>query len=69
MYFDIIVNKFIPGVYVLLNNETKQGYSHVFNDLLKTISIYEKDKINKLNWKTYTTYFERAIMKAFNNNF
>ena len=41
MYYDIILYKFIPGIYIIINNKTTIGYKEVFKDILEYIINYE----------------------------
>ena len=69
MYYDIIVYKFIPGIFILTNNKTLNGYKHIFNDLYENLTNYEKETNNKLHWNSYTSDFEIALTSAFNEVF
>ena len=69
MYYDIIIFKFIPAIYILINNKTKVGYTHIFKDLYEYINNYEKEIKNKLNWKSWTSDFEIALINSFNEVF
>lgn len=64
MYYDIIVYKFIPGIFILTYNKTKIGYKHNEN-----VTNYEKEINNKLHWNSYTSDFEIALINAFNEVF
>ena len=66
MFLDTELNKFFPGVYILLNNKTEFIYTHSLN--------YIKNKINDINphnlhLKTITCDFERGLINAINNVF
>ena len=69
MYYDIIIFKFIPAIYILINNKTKVGYTHIFKDLNEYIKNYENEIKNKLNWKSWTSDFEIALINSFNEVF
>lgn len=45
MYYDIILYKFIPGIYIIINNKTTIGYKEVFKDILEYIINYENEII------------------------
>ena len=68
-YYDIIIYKFIPGIYILINNKMKIGYSLIFKDILENIINFEKEINGKLNWKTWTTDFELSLINGFNKVF
>ena len=65
MYYDILIEKMIPGIFIVINNKTFEGYIDCFT--------YIKNYINKLNnnnqnsnMKTFTSDFEVGLYKAFN---
>ena len=33
LYYDLITFKFIPGIFMLINNKTQIGYEHLFLDI------------------------------------
>ena len=43
MYYDTILYRFIPGIFVLINNKTSNGYQHIFRDIIEIIQSYEKE--------------------------
>ena len=43
MYYDILIEKMIPGIFIVINNKTFEGYVDCFT--------YIKNYINKLNFK------------------
>ena len=63
MYFDNITDKMIPGIFIIINNKTYEGYVDCF--------IYIKNYIDRLNnnekikIKTFTTIYEIALYHAF----
>lgn len=69
MYYDIIIFKFMPAIYILINNRTKVGYTHIFKDLYEYIKNYEKEIKYKLNWKSWTSDFELVLINSFNEVF
>ena len=64
MYYDTIIYRFIPGIFVLINNKTCNGYQHIFRDIIEIIQSYEKEIKAKLNWASITTDFENGLIKA-----
>ena len=64
MYYDTIIYRFIPGIFVLINNKTSNGYQHIFRDIIEIIQSYEKEIKTKLNWASITTDFENGLIKA-----
>lgn len=69
MYYDIIVYKFILGIFILINNKTLNGYKHIFKDIYENVTNYEKETNNKLHWNSYTSDFEIALISAFTEVF
>jgi hypothetical protein len=67
MYHDIIINRFIPGIIILTNNHKYIGYIHIFNDILENIQNYEKSNKARLNWESFTSDFEKSLIKSFKN--
>ena len=66
MFLDTEINKFFPGIYILLNNKTEFIYTQSLN--------YIKNKINDINpynlhLKTITCDFEQGLINAINNAF
>jgi len=41
MHYDIILFKFIPSIYIIINNKTKIYYKQIFKDLSEYIYNYE----------------------------
>ena len=67
MYYDIIIDKMIPGIYIIINNKTYEGYYDSFLFIKNFI-----DKINgnnNYNFLTFTTDYEVALFTAFNKVF
>lgn len=69
MYMDVIVLKMIPGIFIISNNKTYEGYKIIFEDLLKKINIFTKINKSKLKLKTITSDFEIALYQAFKDIF
>ena len=67
MYYDTISNKMIPGIFMVINNKTEEGYRDSFSYLkyyIDLITKYDESKL-KLKYQTFTTDFEKALFKAF----
>ena len=65
MYYDIIIEKMIPGIFIVQNNKTTEEYLDSFLYLKNYIdNIINYDK-NKIKFKTFTTDFELALFNAF----
>ena len=50
MYYDSIVFRFIPGIYILINNKIKNGYIHIFQDIIEQIKNNETIVKENLKW-------------------
>ena len=61
LYYDPIIYKFIPGIYILINNKTEAGYENVFKKINNDFNNYRKINNIKFNWKTFTSDFEKAL--------
>ena len=63
MYYDTILYKFIPGIFVLIKKKGN-GYQHIFRDIIEIIQSYEKEIKASLNWSWITTDFEKALIRS-----
>lgn len=63
MYYDTFIYRFIPVIFVLINNKTSKEYQHIW-DILEIIQSYEKEIKANLKWNSITTDFEKALIKA-----
>lgn len=66
MYYDIIVEKMIPGIFIVQNNKTTEGYLDSFIYLKNYIDKIINTDPDKIKFKTFTTDFEIALFNAFN---
>ena len=70
MFYDVIIEKMIPGIFIILNNKTEEGYIDCFIYLKyhidKLICIEKKEK---LRFTRFTNDFEIALINAFNKVF
>ena len=64
MYYDIITEKMIPGIFLIINNKTFEGYVDSFMDIKNYIKKLNINQEN-LKFKTYTMDFEVGLYKAF----
>ena len=69
MYYDIIIEKMIPGIFSVTNNKTEEGYFDSFHYIKDYIDNMNKASKKILNIKTFTTDFEIALYKTFNRVF
>ena len=65
MYYDNITDKMIPGIFIIINNKTYEGYVDCFN-YIKNYIYRLNNSEEKLNFKTFTTDYEIALYNAFN---
>ena len=66
MYYDIITSKMIPGIFIITNNKTEEGYRDSFLYIKYYINKLIKNEKKNLKFKTFTTDFEKALFNAFN---
>ena len=66
MYYDNITEKMIPGIFIITNNKTEEGYLDSFIYIMNYIDHYSSDRIENYEFKTFTTDFETALFNAFN---
>ena len=66
MYYDIIIEKMISGIFILINNKTEEKYKDIITYIKEYIKKLLNDNLIKLKFKTFTTVFEIALFKAFN---
>ena len=70
MFYDVIIEKMIPGIFIILNNKTEEGYIDCFIYLKYYIDkLITKEKKEKVRFTTFTTDFEIALINAFNKIF
>ena len=65
MYYDIIILKMIPGIFIVINNKTEEGYIDCFMYIKYYIDRLLIKNKNQVKFKTFTTDFEIALFKAF----
>ena len=61
LFYDIYINKRIPGLFALINNKTEPGYIELFKSIYNIITV---EKTVNLKLESYTTDFEDALMNA-----
>ena len=64
MFYDIIIFKMIPGIFISINNKTKQGYTKIFRFIRDNIYKYDANDLNKINWK----YFKQTLKSVYINH-
>ena len=69
MYYDNIINKMIPSVFIVTNNKICEGYILIFEFIKRYITSYIKNDLIHINWKSFTTDFEIALITAFKKSF
>ena len=65
MYYDYIIKKMIPGIFIVINNKTTEGYIDTFSYIKNYINISSNINDN-IRAKTFTTDFEVGLINAFN---
>ena len=69
MYYDNIINKMIPSIFIVTNNKICEGYILIFDFIKRYITSYIKNELIHLNWQSFTTDFETALITAFKKTF
>jgi len=69
MYYDTLYYKMIPGIIIIVNNKTLNGYLEIFNFIKISILNKIENKLERLKWRTFTTDFEIALYEAFGRTF
>ena len=65
MYLDAIILKMIPGIFIVSNNKTYEGYKFIFLGLLTKINSIMSCNKSKLKLVSVTSDFEIALYTAF----
>ena len=61
MFYDPILFKIVPGIFIAINNKTLEGYNQCFKYIRDYIYNYVKNALNKIKWKMFTTDFEYSL--------
>ena len=69
MYYDNIINKMIPSIFIVTNNKICEGYLLIFDFIKRYITSYIKNELIHINWISFTTDFETALITAFKKSF
>ena len=69
MYLDVIILKMIPGIFIITNNKTYEGYICIFTDLLTKNNSIIKTNNSKLKMLSFISDFEVALYTSFFNVF
>ena len=64
MYYDILIEKMIPGIFIVINNKTFEGYVDCFT-YIKNYIIKLNHNNQNINMKTFTSDFEIGLYMAF----
>ena len=69
MFYDPILFKMIPGIFIATNNKSFEGYKAIFRFIRDYIYKYVQNVLTKIKWKIFTTDFEINLFKAFKKIF
>ena len=69
MYYDVIIEKMIPGIFIVANNKTQEGYLDSFFYIKNYIDFITNFNEDKIKFKTFTTDFEKCLFNAFDKIF
>ena len=69
MYYDNILKKMIPSIFIVTNKKIYEGYLLIFNFIKRYITSYIKNELIHINWISFTTDFEIALINAFKKTF
>lgn len=69
MYLDLIILKIIPGIFIVTNNKTNEGYICIFTDLLTKLNSIMNINKSKLKMISFASDFEVALYTSFYNVF
>ena len=61
----------IPGIFIVINNKSLEGYNQCFKYIRDYIYIYSyvKNDFNKIKWKMFTMDFEYSLYTSFEKIF
>ena len=69
MFYDNILKKMLPGIFIITNNKIYEGYLLIFSYIKRYLLTYINNEIINIKWLSYTTDFEIGLMKAFKQTF
>ena len=69
MFYDPLILKMLPGIFISINNKSLNGYTECFKYIKNYINNYINSDLKKIKWKTFTTDFEISLFTAFKNEF
>ena len=64
-----IIFKFIPAAYIIMKNKITVVYENSLSDLNQYIIKYSENTKEKLEWKTFTSDFVKALINGFHKTF
>ena len=59
----------LTGIFIITNNKIFEGYLVIFSFIKRYILTYLNKEIININWLSFTTDFEIALMEAFKKTF
>ena len=69
IYYDNILKKMLPSVFIIINNKIYEGYLLIFDFIKRYITSYIKNELIQINWISFTTDFEIALINSFKKTF
>ena len=69
MYYDVIIEKMILGIFIVAINKTQEGYLDSFFYIKNYIDFITNFNEDKIKFKTFTTDFEKCLFNAFDKIF
>ena len=69
MFYDPLLFKMIPGIFIGINNKTLQGYTLILRFIRDYIYKYCQNDLSKIKWKVFTTDFEENLFNSFQKVF
>ena len=69
MYYEEIVDKIVFGIYITINDKSFAGYVDVFTYIKSYLDKMLENRFKKYSFVTFTTNFEIALFKAFDDVF
>ena len=69
MFYDPLLFKMIPVIFMGINNKTLQAYTLIIRFIRDYIYKYYENGLSKIKWKVFTTDFEWNLFNSFQKVF